>query len=40
MIPKKHAPDLIGGGNRFSDKIMRNAKCDGRTMMQAKWVNL
>ncbi len=26
MIPKKPAPDLIGGGNRFSDKIMRNEK--------------
>ena len=23
MIPKKPAPDLIGGGNRFSDQIMR-----------------
>ena len=23
MIPKKPAPDLIRGGNRFSDKIMR-----------------
>jgi len=22
MIPKKPAPDLILGGNRFSDKIM------------------
>jgi hypothetical protein len=22
MIPKKPAPDLIRGGNRFSDKIM------------------
>jgi hypothetical protein len=22
MIPKKPAPDLIGGGHRFSDKIM------------------
>jgi hypothetical protein len=22
MIPKKPAPDLIGGGNRFSEKIM------------------
>ena len=27
MIPKKPAPDLIRGGNRFSDKIMR--KCKG-----------
>ena len=28
MIPKKPAPDLIRGGNRFSDKIMlkRNAQ--------------
>ena len=24
MIPKKPVPDLIGDGNRFSDKIMRN----------------
>jgi len=23
MIPKKPAPDLIRGGDRFSDKIMR-----------------
>jgi hypothetical protein len=22
-IPKKHAPDVIRGGNRFSEKIMR-----------------
>jgi len=22
MIPKKPAPDLIGGGHRFSEKIM------------------
>jgi hypothetical protein len=22
MIPKKPAPDLIGDGNRFSEKIM------------------
>jgi hypothetical protein len=27
MISKKPAPDLIRGGNRFSDKIMRKAKC-------------
>ncbi len=26
MIPKKPVPDLIGDGNRFSDKIMRNQK--------------
>jgi hypothetical protein len=24
MIPKKPAPDLIRGGNRFSDQIMRH----------------
>ena len=24
MIPKKPAPDVIGGVNRFSDKIMRH----------------
>jgi len=23
MIPKKPAPDLIRGGNQFSEKIMR-----------------
>jgi len=23
MIPKKHAPDVIRGGYRFSDQIMR-----------------
>jgi hypothetical protein len=22
MIPKKHSPDMIWGGNRFSEKIM------------------
>jgi hypothetical protein len=26
MIPKKPAPDLIRGGYRFSEKIMRNHK--------------
>jgi hypothetical protein len=26
MIPKKPAPDLIRGGNRFSDKIMLTEK--------------
>jgi hypothetical protein len=26
MIPKKPAPDLIRGGNRFSDKIMLERK--------------
>jgi len=26
MIPKKPAPDLIRGGNRFSDKIMLDQK--------------
>jgi hypothetical protein len=26
MIPKKPAPDLIRGGNRFLDKIMRQLK--------------
>ncbi len=26
MIPKKPAPDLIRGGNRFSDQIMREEK--------------
>jgi hypothetical protein len=26
MIPKKPVPDLIGDGNRFSDKIMRTRK--------------
>jgi|SoiMethySBSTD1v2_1073268.scaffolds.fasta_scaffold2858671_2 hypothetical protein len=29
MIPKKPAPDLIRGGNRFSDKIM--LKQNGRS---------
>jgi len=28
MIPKKPAPDLIRGGNRFSEKIMLNKKLD------------
>jgi hypothetical protein len=26
MIPKKPAPDLIRGGNRFSDQIMGKQK--------------
>jgi len=26
MIPKKPAPDVIRGGNRFSDKIMFKQK--------------
>jgi hypothetical protein len=26
MIPKKPAPDTIGGGDRFSDKIIRNKR--------------
>jgi hypothetical protein len=26
MIPKEPAPDLIRGGNRFSEKIMRQEK--------------
>ena len=29
MIPKKPAPDLIRGGNRFSDKIMPNERKAG-----------
>jgi hypothetical protein len=29
MIPKKPAADLIRGGNRFSDKIMRKHKRRG-----------
>jgi hypothetical protein len=27
MIPKKPAPDPIGGGYRFSEKIMLNCHC-------------
>jgi myo-inositol-1(or 4)-monophosphatase len=34
MIPKKPAPDLIGGGNRFLDKIMREPK-ELRTPLEA-----
>jgi hypothetical protein len=30
MIPKKPATDPIGGGNRFSEKIMPNEKCKAR----------
>jgi hypothetical protein len=29
MTPKKYAPDLIRGGNRFSDKIMLKDKGAG-----------
>jgi len=32
MIPKKPAPDLIRGGNRFSEKIM--LKQTGWTMIR------
>jgi hypothetical protein len=28
MIPKKPAPDLIRGGNRFSEKIMLKQKLE------------
>jgi len=28
MIPKKPAPDVIGGGNRFSEKIMLHQKLE------------
>jgi hypothetical protein len=30
MIPKKPAPDLIRGGSRFSDKIMRNLNSESK----------
>jgi hypothetical protein len=30
MIPKKLAPDLIRGGNRFSEKIMLKQKQQDR----------
>ncbi len=26
MIPKKHVPDVIRGGSRFSEKIVRQEK--------------
>jgi len=29
MIRKKPAPDLIRGGNRFCEKIMRNSEIEG-----------
>jgi hypothetical protein len=35
MIPKKPAPDLIGGGNRFSEKIMRK-KCEISVLTQSR----
>src|SRR5882762_4112399 len=35
MIPKKHAPDVIRGGNRFSDKIMPDNK-KGPDLMQLR----
>src|SRR5674476_714312 len=36
MIPKKPAPDLIRGGNRFSEKIMRKAKiCEAKEEIMA-----
>jgi len=28
MIPKKHAPDLIRGGNRFSEETMLYRKVE------------
>jgi hypothetical protein len=37
MIPKKPAPDLIGGGNRFSEKIMLNERL-GVIPIQPEWI--
>jgi hypothetical protein len=36
MIPKKPAPDLIGGGNRFSEKIMLKRKTSGSVTIR-RW---
>ena len=44
MIPKKPAPDLIRGGNRFSEKIMLKHMMDGQsranTMLASQPVNI
>jgi hypothetical protein len=36
MIPKKPAPDLIRGGNRFSEKIMLKQKSWTMIPIQSK----
>jgi hypothetical protein len=30
MTPEKHAPDVIRGGHRFSDKIMHKQKASAQ----------
>jgi hypothetical protein len=35
MIPKKLVPDLIGDGNRLSDKIMREQYVGDAGMIQS-----
>jgi hypothetical protein len=39
MIPKKPAPDLIRGGNRFSEQIMLKQKA-GAHVIQSKTMAL
>jgi hypothetical protein len=36
MIPKSMSSTPIGDGNRFSDKIMRKEKCEGRRVIKFK----
>jgi len=38
MIPKKPAPDMIRGGNRFSEKIARKARCTDKSQRRIKRV--
>jgi len=35
MVPKKSASDLIGGRNRFSGKIVRQARCKVRVLISS-----
>ena len=39
-IPKKPAPDLIRGGNRFSVKIMLKTKNLDRNPIQLNWITV
>ena len=38
VIPKKLAPDLIRGGNRFSEKIMLKQKNLDHEPIQLNWI--
>jgi hypothetical protein len=40
MIPKKPAPDLIRGGNRFSEKFMLKQKSKSAIAIESKAIAL